>query len=198
MSTRINTYNDDDILNGLKLQDSKVLQLIYDNYYPSIEGFIINNTGNSDDAKDIFQEIVIVLYRRVKENNIQLTAALQNYVFSIGKLMWLKELEKRQKQGAQQYLFEDMPLNNDDNEIIAEIEYNARLKLFREKFEELTSNCKRVLRLFLNGVSLEEITEIMGYSSIQHTKNRRYRCKKQLIKTIREDYRYIKTGYGKS
>ena len=198
MSTKKETYNDDDILKGIKLQDYKILQVVYDNYYQTIERYIINNGGRSDDARDIFQEVVIVLYRKVKDDSIRLTAALQNYLFSIGRLMWLKELEKRHKQGSQQDLFESLLSTDEEAELTTNIEYNARLKLFREKFEELTTNCKRVLRLFLNGLSIKEITEIMGYTSIQHTKNRRYRCKEKLIKTIKEDSRYTKLCYGKS
>lgn len=195
MSASENIYNETDILKSIKLQDYKILQVIYDNYFQPVERNILNNGGNTEDAKDIFQETVIVLYRKVNEGNLLLTSTLQNYIFSISKLMWFKELEKRQKQKTQHNIYKSMLSDDEETQLIAEIEYNARLKLFREKFEELTAKCKRVLRLFLNGLSLKEITEIMGYSSIQHTKNRRYRCKEHLIKTIKEDSRFKKVNY---
>ena len=47
---------------------------------------------------------------------------------------------------------------------------------------------KKVLRYFIEGMSIAEITRKMGYKSEQHTKNRRYRCKLSLIKQIKSTY----------
>ncbi|HEY1009614.1 MAG TPA: sigma-70 family RNA polymerase sigma factor, partial [Daejeonella sp.] len=50
------------ILNGSK----ETLNRLYKSYFPMILQMIVSNNGNEDDAKDIFQEAVIVLYSKVK------------------------------------------------------------------------------------------------------------------------------------
>ena len=80
--------------------------------------------------------------------------------------------------------------NSQELEVLDIIDYNEKLKLFREKFEELSEDCKKVLRMFLNNIPIKEITQSMGYSSDQHTKNRRFRCKKSLVEKIRKSSKY--------
>jgi hypothetical protein len=87
---------------------------------------------------------------------------------------------------------------NTDRSIIDLIELNERLQLYRNKFEELSDDCKKVLRMFLNNVPIREITLAMGYSSDQHTKNRRFRCKKSLIHRIVNSSTYKELGYEKN
>jgi len=63
----VSEYKVDEIIDGIKTRDSCVLQFIYKNYYPSIRNFVLNNSGSEEDAKDIFQESIIIIYRKVKE-----------------------------------------------------------------------------------------------------------------------------------
>ena len=195
MSTKINN-SEAEILTGIKRQNMLVLKIVYNRYYSLIKDYVCSNNGSPEDAQDVFQETIIILFRKVNEVDFKLTSSLQSFIFSIARLIWLKELERKQKRK----LIENevgAELNN-ENELIEIVTYNHRLKLFREKFEQLSDDCKRVLRLFLNGLNLDNITEVMGYSSVQHTKNRRYRCKEHLIKTIKLDKRFEETCYGKS
>ena len=67
-------------------------------------------------------------------------------------------------------------------------ELNDRLEIFRRNFDSLSTDCQKVLRYFIEGMSIAEITRKMGYRSEQHTKNRRYRCKLSLIKQIKSTY----------
>jgi hypothetical protein len=74
-------------------------------------------------------------------------------------------------------------------------EYNERMFLYRSHFNRLSEKCKKILSLFLDGHTVKEITVIMGYGNDQHTKNRRYRCKKSLINSIRTTFGYKELGY---
>jgi DNA-directed RNA polymerase specialized sigma24 family protein len=67
---------------------------------------------------------------------------------------------------------------------------NEKHQLVWHYFQKLTADCQKVIRLFFEGKSIREITEIMNYSSEQHTKNRRLRCKERLINIIMKDPRF--------
>jgi RNA polymerase sigma factor (sigma-70 family) len=175
-------------LDGIANSDDRILIHLYKENFKLISHFIISNSGNNEDAQDIFQECLVVLYRKVKEKDFKLTSSLSTYIYSIARLMWLKELSIRKKRT--ELTTSEHNFSIEEREVLDLIDYNEKLKLFREKFEELSEDCKKVLRMFLNNVPIKEITKIMGYSSDQHTKNRRYRCKKSLVARIRKSSKF--------
>jgi RNA polymerase sigma factor (sigma-70 family) len=186
-------YTDTDLINGIRLKENAVFEYIIKQNFRPIKNYVLLNSGNEADANDIFQEALIILYRKVKENNFKLTSSLNTFLYSIAKLIWLKELSKKSKSAS---ITSEMDFLTESDDISELIDYNERLNLYRQKYDELSDDCKKVLQMFLMKVSIPEITKIMGYSSEQHTRNRRYRCKESLIKRIRESKMYNELGHG--
>jgi len=192
----VRKYSDQELLDGIINGDPQVLNLIYTENFPSIRHYVLLNSGNEDDAKDIFQESLILIYNKIKSPDFILSSSLGTYLYSICRFIWLKELSSRKK-----YVIienEDLSIISDEKEIIEILERNERLSLYREKYEELSDDCKRVLKMFLNNIPIKEITQAMGYRSNQHTKNRRFRCKKSLIIKIQECDKFKELGNGKT
>ena len=52
------------LLKGLALNDRKSINTLYEDHYNMVQSLIINNNGTVDDARDIFQEAMIVLYEK--------------------------------------------------------------------------------------------------------------------------------------
>jgi len=192
----VRKYSDQELLEGIIDGDPQVLKLIYTENFPGIRHYVFLNSGNEDDAKDIFQESLILLYNKIKSPDFILSSSLETYLYSICRFVWLKELSSRKK-----YVIienEDLSIISDEKEIIEILERNERLSLYREKYKELSDDCKRVLKMFLNNIPTKEITQAMGYRSDQHTKNRRFRCKKSLINKIQECDKFKELGNGKT
>jgi len=187
-------YSTREFLDGICRSDTSVLKSLYKEYYPGIRHLVLLNSGDEDDAKDIFQETLVILYRKLKDPAFKLTSSLGTYLYSVGRFIWLNELDHRKK--YVEIEDESETMISDEKEVIELIERNERLRLYREKFEELSDDCKRVLRMFLNNVPIREITKAMGYNSDQHTKNRRFRCKKSLIHKIQECSKFKELGHG--
>jgi RNA polymerase sigma factor (sigma-70 family) len=186
-------YTKEKLIEGIAHGDNEALKFIYKENFRIIKHLIISNKGNASDAKDVFQETMVILYRKIRENNINITSSLNTYIYAVARILWLKELTRRKK-NSEIYDTEDNFIGKIPD-IIDLIEKNERLRLFREKFEELSEDCKKVIRMFLIKVSVKDITHIMGYSSEQHTKNRHYRCKKSLISRIKGNNKYKELGY---
>ncbi len=190
-------YSDKELLEGMIKADPQVLKLIYAENFPSIRQYVLLNRGNEDDAKDIFQDSMILLYRKIKEPEFTLTSSLGTFLYSICRFVWLKELSSRKVHAILEDEDKNERLISDEKGIIELLERNERLGLYREKFEELSDDCKRVLKMFLNKIPIKDITLAMGYSSDQHTKNRRFRCKKSLIDRIKKSNKYNELGNEK-
>mgnify|MGYP001595827228 CR=1 FL=1 len=57
-------YIEESLLEGIRLHDSDTLEYIYKKFYPSVQAFVNNNSGNDDDARDIFQEAIVHVWRK--------------------------------------------------------------------------------------------------------------------------------------
>ncbi len=75
-------YNVNEILLGIKQHDNNVLYFVYNKFFKDIKYYITRNTGDEEDARDIFQEALIVIYRQIKEQSLALTCTFKTYLYS--------------------------------------------------------------------------------------------------------------------
>jgi RNA polymerase sigma factor (sigma-70 family) len=187
LSSKI-SYKEKELIDGIVSENDNVLLYIYKNSYRPVRHLITANSGNEEDARDIFQEALIILYKKLKSDNLKLHCSISTFIYSIAKLLWLKELKIRGKEVKGYNDYDDYA--DESSNIVKIFEYNERLSFYRRIFEQLSEDCKKILKMFMKNFTISEVTKIMGYSSEQHTKNRRYRCKKALVNRIIKNPEY--------
>ena len=173
------------LIQGIRNHESPVLQHIYDTYYPIIEGYIVHNQGSRDQARDIFQEAMIVVYNKVRSGQLELTCKFGTYLYAICKKMWIQERKKylhRHEKLRQQAMMVRDPGPADDPLL-----QNHLNHLFNKHFGDLSEDCQKILSMYFNNFSVEDIRTAMNYKNLHHTADRKYRCKKSLVKRIVND-----------
>jgi len=185
-----NNYNfsDQALLNGLLEGRDEIILELYRGCFGTVRHYVLSNHGSEEDVKDIFQDALMVIFQKARRNELQLSCSLNTYIYSVCRNLWLKQISMRKKMVLQPE--NDEEITDPDSDIESWHHYNERVIFYRKTFEELSEDCKRILKLFMSGESISNITRIMGYSSEQHTKNRRYRCKLSLIQRIRSNSIY--------
>ncbi len=58
---------------------------LYESSFPKIARYIKNSGGSFEDAKDIFQDAIIIYYVKRQENNFHIRISEEAYVFGISK-----------------------------------------------------------------------------------------------------------------
>src|SRR5690242_13611215 len=86
--------NENALLQGLARNDRKAVETIYRENYNMVQSLVINNNGSADEAKDIFQEAMIVLYEKVRSGGFELNCQIKTYVYSVCRRLWLKRLQQ--------------------------------------------------------------------------------------------------------
>ncbi|MDP4184606.1 MAG: sigma-70 family RNA polymerase sigma factor [Bacteroidota bacterium] len=186
-------YTKEEILNGILKNDNIVLQYIYKNYFYKINFYIRKNSGNDEDAYDVFQEAIIILYRRLKANQLELVdCSFETYLFAVSKLLWLKQLEIKRNKKVELYENEEDFDDIASEDLIEDIDKHDRYRLYQKHFKSLGADCQKILQLYFDKVSLKQITQIMGYKSELYAKKRKYKCKEYLVKSIKQDLEYKK------
>jgi len=186
-------YSDEQILKGVLRHDSLILQYIYKQYYYKINYFVRKNQGNEDDASDVFQEAIIVIYRKLKENDLVFQkSSFAGYLFSVCRFIWLKQLEKRRIE--REKLNDTLPFQENlyDENLVELVDKNEKYGLYQKHFATLSPDCQKLMQLFFEKIPLREIAKIMGYKSEKYAKTRKYKCKEILIKRIKQDTEFKK------
>jgi len=189
-------YTTLDLLNGILRNDTIILQFIYKNFYSKINFFIKKNSGDDDDANDIFQEAIIIIYRKLKANELVLDCTFETYLYSVCRFLWLKQLDKRkiEKQKIKDNHDYSEDIYDDSLEKVADL--NERYKLYQKHFANLGKDCQKVLQMYFDKVPLKNIAQMMGFKSEKYAKKRKFKCKEYLIKSIKQDLEYNKILSG--
>ena len=58
--------SDQELIIGIRNGDSRAISKLYKSFFPPIQHMIITNSGSEDEAKDVFQDAVMVLCREQK------------------------------------------------------------------------------------------------------------------------------------
>lgn len=170
--------------------NDRAFKYCYQTFFSIIEKNILSNNGDEQDAEDIFQDGLIVLYHQIKKDQLKLTCSLSTYLYSICRNLWLKKLRKSSRIVAlsdtlQQYVsIEESHLKT--------LEATEEKKMVATFLDELQEGCKRILLYFyFEKIKMAEIAERMGLSSEQVAKNKKAGCMKKL-KGLMKNANYFK------
>lgn len=179
-------FSEEELLDGLKSNNAMVIAYLYKKNYPSVANFIRLNGGNDDDAKDIFQETLVTLFHKVRQENFTLTAKLNTYIYSIARNLWLTEL-KRKKQKSEN-VFELEEFLPGDELLLEEVEsIKLRYNRLNWSLEKLGEPCKSILSYYyFYKWSMQEIAEKMGYTNAENAKTQKYKCLLRLKKIFQK------------
>lgn len=186
------SYTNEELLSGILRNDNLILQYIYKNFFYKINFFIKKNSGDDEDSNDIFQEAIIILYRKLKANDLVLDCSFETYLYSVCRFLWLKQLEKRKNE--REKIQDNHEFNEDiyDRSLEETAEMNEKYSLYQKHFKNLGKDCQKILQLFFDKVPLKQIAQVMGFQSEKYAKKRKYKCKEYLVKSIKQDIEYKK------
>jgi len=182
-------YSDEAILEGLRLRSDYIINFIYKEFFPLIRFLVTENGGAGEDAEDIFQDGIIIIYSKISLNELRLTSSFKTYMYSVCRNLWLQKLNKRKAifdklSDVEEYI--DLPKDMLQEASIEETELHRIIQIH---FLSLADDCQKLLRLFIKNIPLREIASILGYKTEKYAKTRKYLCKEELKKRIASDPR---------
>lgn len=143
--------------------------------YPPVEKLILSKGGSKDDAKDIFQDALIVFYQKAKDDQFKLTAAISTYLYSVCRFLWKDELIKRNKN---EFTKDETDFDNNEVEDFSELmEKESKYELIEEVLIQIGEKCLKLLKLFYyNNLSMKKIATKLELKSENVAKNQKYKC----------------------
>jgi RNA polymerase sigma factor (sigma-70 family) len=171
------------LIADIKTNNEVVLKQLYTINYAKTEKFILKNNGTMPQAKDIYQEAFITVWKNVKENKFipKNETAVQGYLYQIAKNKWLDYLRsaefKKTIQLSPEFQYasisdpvEDIPTPEEKSK---ELQVTAAFRLLGKECRELLS------RFYYDKKSLREIADVYHLTE-PSARNKKYRCLQKL------------------
>jgi RNA polymerase sigma factor (sigma-70 family) len=172
----------DQIIEQFIRNDEKVLEQTYAHNFKLVRGYVMKNNGTEADAKDIFQEAMLVAWLNLKEGKfvVKNEFSLSAYIYKISKYKWLDKLKSKRVKSTQR--IGEMDYEDVEGEMSDFAETEKRLKYLTGLYSRLDQKCKAVLNQFYyQKKNLEEIAEDLNYD-LGSIRTIKYRCMQKLRK----------------
>jgi RNA polymerase sigma factor (sigma-70 family) len=183
------SISDQKIIQEIKNGDPMgVMQHLYDHQYPKLKTYILRNSGSEEDAQDIFQETVMKLFSHIKLGKFKPEYEIGGFMYIVGANAW-----KRKNKGNIHHADIEKidPGMYQENQTYDKLFDKDKKRIINEFFDKVGENCKALLKLVIfYKMSLKEVSEKLGYSSVDTAKTRHYKCKQKLIKIIKDQPEY--------
>jgi len=169
------------IKNGSRKEVNKSIGTLYELNYSKVERYLLSKGSAREPVKDIFQEAILVVFRKIRSGHFRGDSTVSTYLFAICKNIWFKEVKRDGKLGALTSSSEFA-----DHELSDEPAYElARRIELADVIKGLSLECQEILVAFYyKKMSMKELKEHYQLDSIGAMKNRKYRCLKNLITII--------------
>lgn len=152
-------------------------------FLPKINTFVINNNGNKADGDDLFQDALTVLYQKVRDDDQLKITNLESYFFGICKFLWFKKIREDKR-----LPFVDLEHYSIKGEVKTDIQ-SEQIEMIMDVMDQISEACRKLLSLFyFDKLSMEEISERLGYSSAQVVKSKKYKCLNSLKEKVKSKW----------
>lgn len=167
------------------LQDSKIESRILK--------FVLQNSGDKDDAKMIFHDAIIAFMKHIIKNpEFQLKQSHESYILGIAHNLWISKLRKRKLKLSSETP-EELKLVDKEN-IAIDLLLKGELKdTLSTILSKMRQRCKEVLLYWADGYKMKEIAEMLGYKSEGMVRKKKSECLKELYTFLSNNQELVKS-----
>jgi RNA polymerase sigma factor, sigma-70 family len=156
---------------------------------PMIRLMVYQKGGSLEDAKDIFQDGLMIMLEKIDNKDFVLTCKFKTFLYCVCENLWKSVIMK--KQAATNYLSRRIDTDN-DNDFTELLDNKLYEKIFWDVFETLDDVGKKILKLYWHEVSPQEIADRLGYS-YGYVRKKKCEAQAELTEKVKRhpDYRRI-------
>jgi len=170
-------------IKGIATGDKKTLTAFYTHNFPAVKAYVHLNKGKLEDAEDVFQEALVLIYQKLNKGELQVRTSIHAYCFGVCKNIWRNRLK------SHKLVYGEIPelyLSDADVALTKEMERMERDALYRKYFMRLNSTSRQIWKLFFEGKNTKEVATLMGATE-GYVRKAKFDSKKKLLEMIECD-----------
>lgn len=138
--------------------------------WPQVQKMVRNSGGTKEDAHDIFQDTLLILFERLQADRFVLNGSLGGFIYHTARNITYARLRKQQQ--LQQTEFSAKGLSEETGDAGTELFQLAEMAL-----QKVTEKCRELFRLFYwEKYSMQEIARRLDLKTEQVAKTQKYKC----------------------
>ena len=165
---------DEMLIKGLLSKQNEWVKVLYNKARPIIIRYALNNDSSVDEAEDLIQSTVIIIYEQILLGKLVLTSSIESYIYGIARNIWLKELRKKRKLIV-------LPSDEADFEDYNEDELKEkRFNQLQKAIVELDAKCREILKSrYWKNEKFDEMSKVYN-TTVASLKMKSSRCHESL------------------
>ncbi len=162
---------------------------LYYKVYPWVRWYIINRGGSEDDAKDIFQDGLIVL---LLKRDIDFTYSVNAFLYGVCKNLWLSHIAKKR----QRIQYSTISINRENRHLYTynrafeqRSQYSKNSELIAIVNKHINTFCetdKQMFNMYVNNKPYKDIAKKMNVKPA-YVRKRICMCKSRLTTFLKYD-----------
>jgi len=155
-----------------------VFTALYQKVFPPVARYVAKMGGSFDQAKDVFQDALVIYYEKVLSHNTTIRGSETAYIFGIAKHLWHNT-----------YLNEaqNTPLDINNFDIAEHREPDYASQKLMNYLETTGQKCMQMLKAFYyDKLPLIQITQLFGYSGIRSATVQKFKCLEKVRDTVKQ------------
>lgn len=169
------------IITEIQNNNEGVLKELYVRNFHKVERFVLQNSGTKSQAKDIYQETFIALWKNIQANKFipENPTAIDGYIYQIARNKWRDYLRSAHFKRTSSLETHSLGLQKDEEKMDASNQ-DEKLEITEKAFKSLGNACKEILKEFYyRNKSMREIANDLGIDEAS-ARNKKYRCIQKL------------------
>lgn len=160
---------------------TQALTQLYRRAFPAVQRLVRRQGGSPEDAQDVFQDALVVLYEQAVAGTLVLTASASTYLVGVSRHLWQHELRRRARLPHE-------PLPDDPGPLLADTPVTEEPASFAvlDYVQQLGDKCRAVLLAFYYFQQpLTQIAATHGYRSVRSATVQKFKCLERLREKVR-------------
>ncbi|WP_394772471.1 RNA polymerase sigma factor [Mucilaginibacter sp.] len=150
---------------------------LYKSAFPSVARYISKMGGSFDEAKDVFQDALVIYYEKAAVGTFSIKTNEKAYLLGISKHLWLRKFKDNVLHS---------PIDGIDLAAVADEEDYSENKLMHY-LATAGKKCMDLLRSFYyDRVPLGDAATLFGFSGVRSATVQKYKCLEKVRETIKQ------------
>ena len=189
MGREIPSYTDEEFVAAIRRGDDRALAHLYRLHLPMVLHYVQQNSGTDDEAKDVYQEGIMVFYEKVRDGSLELSCQIKTYLYAVCRRLWLKRLTEKTRFGGRLDDHEPFLETGAEADLLEAETRDQRFATMSAALEQLGEPCRSLLEgFYLLDKSMQQLTTEFGYTNADNAKNQKYKCLVRLKKLFFAQY----------
>ncbi|MDE3058778.1 MAG: sigma-70 family RNA polymerase sigma factor [Bacteroidota bacterium] len=177
---------DSKIIDLIRRGDEEALVQLYQANRRSVTSFIVRNKGTEEDAKDMLQDSVIILWERIRSGRFEYRAKLSTFILGTVKNLWLRRLARQRREMPSE--IDPETTSSDRTSALDDLIESEKAEQISRALKKIGQPCRQILVLFYwEELSMNEIAAKLGFANAETVKSKKYQCKKLLEQMLEKN-----------